>query len=457
MRLFLTAILLVASLLVPASARAGEATEINFWTSEIEPDRLAAIRYFADTFMALNPDIRIEVTGVNENEFVGLAAKAVGHAAPALVNADSELVVALGERGLLDVQASTAFVESFGADVFAKGVLALFSASRGRYYGVPHNAWVQGLWYRADWFAKAGLKPPETWKDILAAAKRFTDREKGSYGILVGTIADNYAEQIFTQLALSNDARMFTPEGELVFNSPRMVETLEFYVRLAGCTPPGPQTWRGRDYYFQGRMAMFFYSTFILDDLALPGVAKDSLGSEHFSDLAGAKFDPELARNTRMVPLVRRASASGYGSVNGFTLCRTGDPAKLEAAQRFLRFLFEPGPYVDWLHMSPGGMLPVLRSVADREEFMHDPQGVFQRFGRREIKRILSGLDSIRAFGLVEGRHFPLASVFYAEKIIPRMIASVLGGKMSPAEAVAWAEGEMRRVADSVAADRQDR
>ena len=416
MRLILSVILLVASLLVPAPACAGETTEINFWTSETEPDRLAAIRYFADMFMALNPDISIEVTGVNENEFVGLAAKAAGDAAPVLVNADSEMVVALGARGLLDVQASTAFVESLGADIFAKGVLALFSAPRGRYYGVPHNAWVQGLWYRADWFREAGLKPPETWKDILAAAKRFTDKESGNYGILLGTIVDNYAEQIFTQLALSNDARMFTPEGELVFNSPQMVETLEFYVKLAGFTPPGPQTWRGRDYYLQGRMAMFFYSTFILDDLALAGVAEDSLGSTHFSDLKGAKFDPELARNTRMVPLIRRASASGYGSVNGFTLCRTDDPAKLEGAQRFLRFLFEPGPYVDWLHMSPGGMLPVLRSVPDREEFMHDPQGVFQRFGRSEVRQILSGLDSIRSFELVEGHHFPLASVFYLPK-----------------------------------------
>jgi len=438
----------LAILAAPPCRAAGPAAEICLWTSETPKERQAVIRYLADVFMALNPGVRVTVVGVDENEFVRCAVepKDCGPA-PDLVNTSADLIVALGERGLLDVAAATAAVDAIGRNRFSKGALLAFSTAHGRYYGVPHHGWVQGIWYRADWFVQAGLAPPKTWRDILRAAKRFTSPEKGSYGILIGTMPDNYAEQVFTQIALSNDARMFTPDGALAFDSPAMVEALEFYLELAKCTPPGPQTWRGRDYYLQGRLAMLFYSTFIMDDLALPGVAADSLGAGHFEGLGGAKFDPKLAGNTRMVASIRHAALSGFGSINGFSPCRVADPKRREAARKLLAFLYEPGPYVEWLHMSPGGMLPALRSVADSEGFMNDPEGVFQRFGRAKIRRILSGLDSIRTFGMTDGRHYPLASVFYAEKVVPRMIARALSGELSPAGAVAWADGEMRRIA----------
>ena len=52
-----------------------------------------------------------------------------------------------------------------------------------------------------------------------------------------------------------------------------MKEAVEYYAELAKYNPPGPQTWRARDYYLQGKLAMFYYSTYIMDDLALAEVA----------------------------------------------------------------------------------------------------------------------------------------------------------------------------------------
>ncbi|MDN3685159.1 extracellular solute-binding protein [Vibrio sinaloensis] len=76
------------------------------------------------------------------------------------------------------------------------------------------------MWYRADWFKEAGLEPPTTWESI--EKKRLstsTNQSKNQYGILIGTKADSYAEQVYTQFALSNDAGQFDKEGNLVFNS----------------------------------------------------------------------------------------------------------------------------------------------------------------------------------------------------------------------------------------------
>ncbi|GKT31377.1 extracellular solute-binding protein, partial [Aduncisulcus paluster] len=106
-----------------------------------------------------------------------------------------------------------------------------------------------------------------------------------------GTRNDSYAEQVFTHLALSAGASEFNKDGEVVFNSPNTVRTLGFYKELSHYTPPGPQWWRGRDFYMQGRLAMMFYSTFIMDDLAIPSIAANSLGPNHFKELDGTNYD----------------------------------------------------------------------------------------------------------------------------------------------------------------------
>ena len=69
----------------------------------------------------------------------------------------------------------------------------------------------------------------------------------------MGTKAEAYAEQCFTQFAMSNGAGLFDKDGNLVFNSPEMKEAIDFYAELAKYNPPGPQTWRARDYYLRAK------------------------------------------------------------------------------------------------------------------------------------------------------------------------------------------------------------
>jgi len=316
----------------------------------------------------------------------------------------------------------------------------------GKYYGLPFHGWVQGIWYRADWFKKAGLNPPATWEDILKAAKTFYKPEQNQYGILVGTKAESFSEQCFTHFALSNAAREFDSDGNLVFNSDEMLETLEFYTELAKYNPPGPQTWRARDYYLQGKMAMFFYSTYIMDDLALAEVAAGSLTNENFPELKGNTFDPKLVDNTRVATTLINALPAGYGSMVALGLVDLKNRARNEAVQKLTDFLYQPSSYITFLHMAPGGMNPMLRDIAGRPEYLDDPKGIFKRYGRKKIEEIIAGLDNIGSFTIVDGKTFPEAGKIYAKKIIPRMIYSVTIENMSPKEAIAWAEKQMEMV-----------
>lgn len=423
-------------------------TTIAFWTTETQSDRLKTIQLLMDTFQALNSNITVKLVPVDENDMPSLmaAASAAGKL-PAVIEASSELILAFGAEGILNIDDTTKLVMQIGKSRFFQGALKMVETPQlGSFCGLPFHGWVQGIWYRGDWFQTVGLDPPTTWESILKAARMFYRPKNNQYGILIGTRAETYAEQCFTHFALSNGASVFNINGELIFNSPKMLETLEFYAELAKYNPPGPQTWRARDYYLQGKLAMFFYSTYIMDDLALAEVAAGSLTDENFPQLDGGKFDPLLVNTTRVAPTITHIRPAGYGAIVALGLVNQGNMVKNDAARRLVAFLYEPNSYITFLHMAPGGMNPMLRDIARMPEYLNDPKGIFKRYGREKIEEIISGLDNIGSFTIVRGKTFPEAGKIYAKQIIPRMIYAVTIGGMRPEEALAWAEKQMKKV-----------
>lgn len=425
-----------------------EPVEIEFWTTQTQSDRQDTIQAIIDTFEVVSPGITVKLIPVDENDMAGqLNAAAAAGTLPTLIESATENAVAFGSEGLLDIDGITSVIDGIGADKFYPGTLKLNeSGTAGEYYAAPFHGWVQGIWYRADWFEEAGLNPPNTWENILKAAEYFYNSDANRYGILVGTKPEAYAEQCFTQFAMSNGAGLFDSAGNLVFNSPEMKEAVEFYAELAQYNPPGPQTWRARDYYLQGKMAMFFYSTYIMDDLALAEVAAGSLTSENFAELAGTSFDPDLVKNTRMVSTITNDESAGYGVVVSLSLPNQGDPAKTAAAQQFIRYLYSPNAYITWLHMAPGGMNPVIKDIAVNPQFQKDPKGIFVNYGVDKIAEIIDGLGSIETFGIVDGNRITAASVIYSKQIIPQMLYKITQEGVDVDEAINWAEGEMKKL-----------
>jgi multiple sugar transport system substrate-binding protein len=236
---------------------------------------------------------------------------------------------------------------------------------------------------------------------------------------------------------------LFDEDGRPAVASARMIETLAFYRELARYTPPAPVTPRSRDFFLQGRVAMMFYSTFIMDDLAIASVAADSLTGKHFPDLDGASFDVGLIDKVRMTPVLTRRQPISYGSINAIGVAAGLDESTRALALDFLGFLFRPDIYITWLHMAPGGMMPVLRDIAQGDDFFRDPSGVFQRYGRARIVAIIAGLEKLSSFGRAGDRFNPYASRALADGIVARMVHRTVIGE-APRHAAAQAEVEMR-------------
>ncbi len=438
----------VGTLFAQAQAESEKPVEIEFWTTETQSDRMATIQVLIDTFMAMNPSISINLIPVDENDLATQAqtAKATG-SLPALFEGPAETAVSFGAQDMLDIASATAVIKKIGVDRFYSGPLKVLETSgKGQYYALPYHGWIQGIWYRSDWFANEGLKAPSTWGDVLAAAKRFYKPEINQYGILVGTLPEAYTEQCFTPIAMSNGAALFNGKGELIFNSPEMREAVAFYAELAKYNPPGPQTWRARDYYLQGKMAQFFYSTYIMDDLAIQEAAAGSLTSEYFSELKGSSFDPDLVNKTEVASIMHKKVPAGYGTVVAFGLFNQSTPEQSAAAKKFLEYLYTPNAYITFLHMAPGGMNPMLKEIATNARFQNDPQGLFKRYGQQKMADIIDGLENVQTFSIVEGKRIEAASEITAKMIIPQMLYKITQEKMPIDTAMAWAEREMRKI-----------
>jgi len=453
MKRFLTLAFVAAALAGTAFANGGKPdvsgpVTLEFWTTETQSDRLATINVLARTFEANEPDITVKVIAVDENDMATqINAAAAAGTLPGLVQVATENAVAFGSQGLLNTEAADEVIEDIGENEFYSGVLRLNKTASGdSYYAVPFHGWVQGIWYRADWFEEAGLNPPKTWDDILEAAKYFHKPDENQYGILLGTKLEAFTEQVFTQFARSNDAWLFDADGNLTLDTPEMREALEYYAELSQYTPPGPQTWRGRDYYIQGRLAMFFYSTYIMDDLAMAEAAASSLTGENFPELVGASFDPNLVDNTKMVSAITNTRDAGYGTIVSLAFPDTGDQDKKIAAVRFAEYLFTPSAYISFLHMSPGGKNPVLRDIAANPDFQKDPSNLFEHYGPEKMEEIIEGLDSIETFSIVDGNRIEAAGAVYSKQIIPQMIYRILWEDESVDSAIEWAEGEINKL-----------
>tara|TARA_R110001583_G_scaffold7101_11_gene35289 strand:- start:3685 stop:5034 length:1350 start_codon:yes stop_codon:yes gene_type:complete len=424
------------------------ATTVEYWTVQTQSDRIQTIEIMADVFEALNPGIDVKIIAVDENDMPQqIAAAAASNTLPNMIEVGSDLSLAFAEEGIVDTTATSEIIKQLGKDRFYKGALKLVeNPALNEYVAVPYSGWVQGIWYRADWFKEAGLAPPTTWEAIDKAAKYFYKPKQNQYGILIGTKADAYAEQCYTQFALSNDAGQFNKDGELIFNSKAQKEVLDFYKSLSQYNPPGPQSWRARDYYLQGKLAMFFYSSYILDDIALAEAAASSLSSENFKDLEGATFDPDLAKNTRLATTITKSSPSSFGTLVGLSVMKNDDKAEVEATKAFIEYMNEKDQVVAYSHMAVGGHLPMLRDIAETDDFLNDPKGIFAQYGKESIKEIVAGFDSIKNFSVVDGKTFPKSGEIFAKQIIPRMIYRATIEDEDTQASLDWAEKQMQAV-----------
>ena len=100
----------------------------------------------------------------------------------------------------------------------------------GELYAIPFQNSTPLLYYNKEHFKEAGLdpeKPPQTWAELVDAAKKLTKADRMGFGLPEGY---DYMGWMMEALSMSNGGRYFNEEygGEVYYDTPSMLGAAQF-------------------------------------------------------------------------------------------------------------------------------------------------------------------------------------------------------------------------------------
>jgi multiple sugar transport system substrate-binding protein len=412
------------------------AVEIEFWSTDNEEERVAVYEKVAAELMEKNPDVTIKIVPIEEAASSQRIATAKGAGdLPDIVRMGIERVATFAADGLLDEDAVTETIKNIGEDDFRSGPLAMVTnVDTKKYSAVPFDGWIQAIWYRADVFKEAGLEAPTSWETIKAACDALPGKGDLLYALTLGTDpGQNYGQQVFEQVAISNNAWPFDDKGNVNFNTPEMIAALEFYTGLQKCALPGPQYWRGaRESYELAQSGMLFYSTYIMDDLV------DGSGLEGGGNVELAVAD--LAQKTGFAPMMKGPNGSAsYGQLVTLGIMDGAAPE----AKKVIEFFLTEG-YQDVLALAPFGKVPVLKSQVEAWKGLSP---YFAKYSSETLDQIANGYDSMSRWMFNPAYNATQQAVIgdiEARLLIPQVVSNIaIEGIMTPESGAAWLQEQV--------------
>jgi multiple sugar transport system substrate-binding protein len=333
---------------------------ITYWQYAYDT-RVNAMTDLIKQFEQANPDITVKQETFPYDGYQQQVAASL----PAGQGAD---VVQL-YYGWLDTWMNAGYVKPLPSQYFDtatldKEFIPMVQAAKrnGDYYGLPTAVRSLALFYNKDMFKAAGIQsPPKTWDEFVQDAKALT-KSSGSrmtqegYGIAPDGQGHNLLREV---LIRQYGGQPYSADGtKVAYDSEAGLKAFEFYTGLVTKDKvaqlnfvPGNNGYR--DGFDQiGNIAMIVDGSFAIGSVK-----------------AAAKFDWGVAE----LPTLANGVRSDFGSfwMNGLTPNAFKDPAKLEAASKFLKFVTSPDAMKLWLKVV--GELPARASLVDDPTLSSDP------------------------------------------------------------------------------------
>ena len=175
---------------------------------------------------------------------------------------------------------------------------------KGDIYGIPNDYGTYALYYNKALFRKAGVaKPPKTYKQVLAACKKF--KAAGiiplAYGDRDGYSTDNWVTYNYVSFVKTKSDITKVWKGQIKYTDPRLVKPLEDLVQFKkqGCVNADASTHENNDantYFTSGKAAMVQMFPFVAGDFHRALGAK--LGISRLPVSGNGPFKNKVAGNS---------------------------------------------------------------------------------------------------------------------------------------------------------------
>jgi multiple sugar transport system substrate-binding protein len=454
--------LLLAGLLLATAGCGGGGDEggdggdnaITFWLAEDVAQRVAAIETITKRFTEQS-GVQVKVVAIAEDQFATqIQSASAGGTLPDVMGPMAlGFVQNLATDDLADPDAANEVIESLGRDTFSQRALSLVQAD-GKPMGVPSDTWTQLLVYRKDLFEKAGLDTPDTFDKILAAATEL--KQSGQNGIVAATKAgESFTEQTFEYFALANGCQLTDDQGAIQLTSPQCVATFKFYDDLikGGSAKGGQDVDTTRAAYLAGKAGMIVWSSFLLDELA--GLRNDALPT-----CEQCRSDKRfLSDNSGVVTAISGPDGgepTQFGEISNYVIIKDGN---IDGAKRFVEFMLSDG-YVDWLAVTPEGRFPARAGTQDNPQEYNEAWSklevgvdskapLSELYGPEVLEALTKSTDSMSRWGFEQGQG-RIVGALTAEQPIPKAMAAMLDGQLTPDAAAKQAQADVEEIAQSI-------
>ncbi len=243
-----------------------------------------------------------EQTGIKVDLEVISWADMTNNTLQAAISGQGPDVINIGNTNATTFEATGAFmpfgpaeIEALGgADKWVPNAWATSGPEGKDPTSVPLYSQLYGLFYNKALFEKAGLQPPTTWEELVAAAKAITNKDEGTWGVVLpaGTVNVNMHLQYI--LAQQNGGSPFLADGTPDFTNDASFQAVKRYIDLMATekvvNPSAVQYTDGTQAtvdFAHGKVGMYMAQTGNVNALQQNGMEPDKYGVVPIPSLTG--------------------------------------------------------------------------------------------------------------------------------------------------------------------------
>ncbi|WP_431247769.1 ABC transporter substrate-binding protein [Leifsonia xyli] len=225
--------LVVAGCSSSGSGGSSSGATLTYWASNqgtsLDNDKQVLTPVLNDFTKQTGVKVKLEVIGWNDLQT---------RIQTAVTSGQGPDVLNIGNTWAASLQATGAFLPFDdanmkaigGSDKFVKAALATGGAEGKPLTSVPLYGLAYGLYYNKKMFSDAGVQPPTTWEELVAAAKKLTTGSQYGFSLAAGSYTENVHFAFIN--SAQNGGEWFDKKGNPTFDSQENVDGIKRYLDL---------------------------------------------------------------------------------------------------------------------------------------------------------------------------------------------------------------------------------